>query len=66
LRRALRPLDKRPFPQWTIARAIDVYYHRKDDVEAHRALAALAPLSEQWRSHFERLLEDRSLLGSGY
>jgi MOSC domain-containing protein YiiM len=46
----------RPYPQWTIARAIDVYYHHKDDVAAHRALATLEPLSEQWRSHFEKLL----------
>ncbi len=51
-------LYERPFPQWTIARAMDVYYHREHDVEAQRALAMLPPLSEQWRSHFEKLLEE--------
>jgi MOSC domain-containing protein YiiM len=50
-------LYERPFPQWTIARAMDVYYHRKDDVHAMRELATLAPLSEQWRSHFEKMLD---------
>jgi MOSC domain-containing protein YiiM len=49
-------LYDRPFPHWTIARAMDVYYHGKTDRQAIRALATLSPLSEQWRTHFQKLL----------
>jgi MOSC domain-containing protein YiiM len=48
-------LIDRPYPTWTIARAMDVYYHGKHDAAAIEALANLPPLSEQWRSHFEKL-----------
>jgi MOSC domain-containing protein YiiM len=47
----------RPYPQWTIARAMDVFYNGKTDIQAQQALAALPPLSEQWRTHFEKLVE---------
>ena len=47
----------RPYPQWTIARAMEVYYHGKNDLESQRSLASLPPLSQQWREHFEKQLE---------
>jgi MOSC domain-containing protein YiiM len=50
-------LMDRPYPQWTIARAMDVMYHGKDDLEAIRSLAVLPPLSEQWRRHFQKRLD---------
>lgn len=42
-------LLERPQPDWTVARANDVLYHRKDDVELALELAALPELSESWR-----------------
>jgi MOSC domain-containing protein YiiM len=49
-------LYDRPYPPWTIARAMEVYYREKKNAGAHRVLASLPPLSEQWRSHFTKLL----------
>ncbi len=43
-------LTDRPFPQWTVAEANAIKYHRKDDVTAARALAACPALSEAWRT----------------
>jgi MOSC domain-containing protein YiiM len=53
-------LLERPYPQWTIARAMEVFYHGKDQIDAMRALAKLPPLSEQWRTHFEKVVEAKS------
>jgi MOSC domain-containing protein YiiM len=49
-------LEERPYPQWTIANAMAVMYHGKNDIAAMCSLAELPPLSEQWRKQFaERL-----------
>ena len=53
-------LSDRPYPQWTIAHAMDVYYHGKDDLDAIGSLASLPPLSQQWREHFVKLLETKN------
>lgn len=44
------PLESRPFPQWTVARANHLMHHEMQD---HRAIAELAQcslLSENWRT----------------
>jgi MOSC domain-containing protein YiiM len=45
-------LIERPYPQWTIANAMNVYYFDRNNVEAQQILSTLAPLSQQWREHF--------------
>jgi len=45
-------LESRPLPQWTVARASDTLYHRKDDLEASAELAQLPQLSLAWREIF--------------
>jgi MOSC domain-containing protein YiiM len=42
-------LEQRPNPDWTIARANEVMYHRKDDAELSRELAYVRELSMSWR-----------------
>lgn len=41
-------LLERPWPQWTLARVIDVLYHQPFDASVLRALGAL-PLTPSWR-----------------
>jgi MOSC domain-containing protein YiiM len=41
-------LLERKHPEWTIAAANDVMYHRKYDAAAALALAAVSELSESW------------------
>jgi MOSC domain-containing protein YiiM len=49
-------LEDRPLPEWTVARASDVLYHRKDDLQAAEELSRLPQLSLAWREIFlERL-----------
>ena len=48
-------LAERPNPEWTIARANDIVYHRKDDREQLAVLAAVPHLAESWREHLTRL-----------
>lgn len=45
-------LVKRVHPQWTVARASDVLYHRRQDLAAARALANLPELALAWREIF--------------
>ncbi len=40
---------ERPNPDWTVARAADLYHHRKNDREGHAALADCEGLSDSWR-----------------
>lgn len=47
-------LADRPHPEWTVSAANDVMHHRKADVEAARALASCAALSESWRASLLR------------
>ncbi len=42
-------LLERPFPQWPIARALEVLRHRGRDPETAMALAACPALAEAWR-----------------
>jgi MOSC domain-containing protein YiiM len=51
-------LRERPMPKWTIARAIDIMYHGKDDLEASRELAECPYLSTDWREYFQKRLEN--------
>ena len=51
-------LVARPWPQWSLARVIDVLYHQPFDADVLQALAAL-PLTPSWR----RLVEGRLARG---
>jgi MOSC domain-containing protein YiiM/acetylornithine deacetylase/succinyl-diaminopimelate desuccinylase-like protein len=42
-------LLERAQPEWTIARAADIYHFRKNDRAANEALAAVPTLAEAWR-----------------
>ncbi len=42
-------LTGRPHPEWTVAHASEIMYHRKADREATAALAACPALSADWR-----------------
>lgn len=50
-------LVKRVHPQWTVARANEVLYHRKDDLAAAEELANLPELALSWREIFLARLE---------
>lgn len=54
---AVELLD-RPYPKWTIARAMFAMYRGKKDAEANDELAALQPLSVDWREIFAKRLEE--------
>lgn len=41
----------RPYPDWSIARANEVFYRGKHDADASEALAAVPALAESWREH---------------
>lgn len=43
----------RPFPDWSIARANEIFYRGKHDADASAALAAVAALAESWREHLQ-------------
>lgn len=43
-------LIERPFPEWTIAEANRVMFHRKDDLAASRALGSCSALSQSWKT----------------
>lgn len=45
---------ERPHPEWTVRAANDVMHHRRDDLEATRALAACPALSTSWRQALQR------------
>lgn len=47
-------LLERPYPEWTVAAANEVMHHRRQDVEAARALAACPALSASWRTSLAR------------
>jgi MOSC domain-containing protein YiiM len=47
-------LDARPHAEWTITAANAVMHHRKEDVAAAKALAALPELSQSWRATLTR------------
>jgi MOSC domain-containing protein YiiM len=42
-------LVERPNPEWSVARATDVLYHRRNDAELSRELAYVRELSISWR-----------------
>ena len=44
----------RPYPKWTIARAMYVMYRGKKDAAANAELMSLPPLSADWRAIFEK------------
>jgi MOSC domain-containing protein YiiM len=48
---------RRVHPQWTVARASEVLYHRKDDLAAAEELAHLPELALAWREIFLQRLE---------
>jgi len=41
----------RPFPDWPIARANEIFYRGKHDADASEALGAVLALAENWREH---------------
>ena len=43
-------LVDRTYPEWTVARALQVYQARGQQPEAARALAAVEPLSAIWKT----------------
>ena len=50
-------LLERPYPKWTLARAMFAMYQGKKDAESNRELATLPPLSSDWREQFAKRLE---------
>ena len=48
---------ERPHPDWTIARANDIFYRRRNDMSAIRELIALPQLSDAWRDDLARHLQ---------
>lgn len=53
-------LQERPLPDWTIARANETFYHRKQDVTAAKELAGMPLLSMEWREMFAQRLGKRT------
>jgi MOSC domain-containing protein YiiM len=53
-------LVARPHSEWTVARASELFHHRKDDVAATAELAALPELSAAWRESLRSRLSRRS------
>ena len=51
-------LLERPYPKWTIARAMFAMYQGKKDAEANRELAELPVLSADWRAHFGKYIDE--------
>lgn len=47
-------LIERPFPDWPVSRANEVFYFQKNDVAANAELAAITLLSESWRAVLRR------------
>ncbi|HEX5105319.1 MAG TPA: 3-alpha domain-containing protein, partial [Pirellulaceae bacterium] len=52
-------LGSRPHPAWTVARASELFHHRKDDLAAAHELAALPELSAAWRESLHARLSKR-------
>jgi len=52
-------LIARPHPKWTVARASDLFHHRKDDLAAAAELAALPELSAAWKASLENRIAKR-------
>lgn len=52
-------LVARPHPAWTVARASDLFHHRKDDLAATAELAAVPELSAAWRESLQSRLSKR-------
>ncbi|NOZ27173.1 MAG: MOSC domain-containing protein [Chloroflexi bacterium] len=51
-------LLERPFPQWTVARAMAVVQNRRQDREAALELASCPVLSQEWRDKLLVVAED--------
>jgi MOSC domain-containing protein YiiM len=49
----------RPNPAWSVARASELFHHRKDDLAATAELAALPELSGAWRESLHGRLSKR-------
>ena len=47
-------LQKRPQPQWSVAKAHDIMHHRKDDVALSTELANLPELSTAWQEELRK------------
>lgn len=56
---ALRRIE-RPHPEWTIAAANDVMYHRREDRDSTHALAECPALSVSWRNALRKRLVNPS------
>jgi MOSC domain-containing protein YiiM len=52
-------LVARPNPAWTVARASELFHHRKNDLAAAAELAALPELSAAWRESLQSRLSKR-------
>ncbi|MCI0360410.1 MAG: MOSC domain-containing protein [Planctomycetaceae bacterium] len=52
-------LVSRPHPTWSVARASELFHHRKDDLLAVAELAALPELSAAWKASLERRIAKR-------
>jgi MOSC domain-containing protein YiiM len=53
-------LVERPAPEWTVALANEVMYHRRDDLQAAFALASLEHLADSWRAPLKKRAESLS------
>jgi MOSC domain-containing protein YiiM len=52
-------LESRPHAAWTVARAADLFHHRKDDLAAAAELAALPELSAAWQHSLTKRIAQR-------
>ncbi len=52
----------RPHPEWTIARAAEIYHFRKDDRQANESLLSIPTLAEAWKSKIRARLATLAIL----
>lgn len=51
-------LESRPHPDWTVARANEIFHHRKQDRSAMEALRDVPTLSASWKRTLEKRLAE--------
>lgn len=52
----------RPHPEWTIARAAEIYHFRKDDRQSNEGLLSIPTLAEAWKSKIRARLATLAIL----
>ncbi len=57
-------LVARPHPEWTVARATEVRFHRTDDIAAARELVSLPELAASWQRALDARLQRAEEVGA--